>query len=1531
MSLAALARETEQVFARHETFHPRYGWLRKAVEGASTDPELFTKQDATVMLGVGKNMVNAIRYWGQAFKLLEEARNPSRPRLPWLVPSEFGKALFHDEGWDPYVEAPGTLWLLHWKLLTPRSMAPVWWLMFNAFQPMQFTDGTLHRFVFEAVSSMPGWNGIVESSIKKDVDCAIRMYTPRRAGQAVDDLIDCPFRELGLMELVQGESRTFRFVIGPKLNLPDAIVAYAALDFMARNRSNAKTITLARLAQDSGSPGRVFKLTEVDVFESLTRFASTDNRLHVTEQAGVKQLLVDGNPKDISSAVLHNYFRTTTKSTYVMPASLTGDVPIDTNGENSNDEIRLKDLKSTGEMSNKEFESTDHLTGTETVLSEASLRMKAEKMNQHIRIRSHFLRSINLERDADSIVARSYILTSRSVDVIRRIVAAMHDRSFPRAWSITGPYGSGKSSFAQFLDALFGPEGPARASAEAVLASVDLDLLAEVRRGREQLGAAEKGFIRAVVTAQREPAKLTLLRALEVGAQRYWGSEALPLDICRLLEGTDERQSPRQVTEVLMHLADYAPVLLIIDEFGKNLEAFADAGPEADLFVLQDVAEKASGSAALPVFLFTLQHLALTDYSFPIFLRREWSKVQGRFEEIPFLDSPPQAIHVLARAFDRSTASQSFERSVQGWAKRMYQKCQELGLEQAFSECAGLIADCYPLHPVTTLALPELCARYAQNSRTLFSFIASREPGSVATFLEQATMEDGLPTVTLDQVYEYFIGSANNMIGAAGEGSRWLEIERRLRESQGLDREDERCMRIIAVLNLISSGGALRASRAMIEFAFGDDVCNSDKVGAKLTELEARGLITYRRFADEYRIWQGSDFDIPAAVSAARDRIEGEPIATLLERVTPLVPAIAARHSQKKGILRYFVRHFADAASKPLEIPPEADGMILYLLSEEVPAAVLAPSTDGKPIVLVRTPDTGAVKEAALELVALKEVLEDCEALISDWVARREVQERLALAQRRLERVLDEAFHPSRSDVIWTLAGNGERLLLEGSLSRVLSELCDKAYSASPEIRNEMLSRRQLTSQGAKARRDLIEAMVSKPNEERLGLTGYGPEVAMYEAVLLWPGLHGCTQEGTVGFKEPKSDGNLQGVWMMLTDFFNKARKQYVSVSDIYAALMAPPIGLKEGPIPVLLTAALLYWADEVAIYEDGTFQPQLSVAHIERLIKNPDRFTVRAFDFQGARAEVIEAVRDGLGMEVRAGSRCRNSTILSLVVPLMSKIRALPEYTLRTRSLSEVALAVRQALLTSREPDQLLFEDLPAACGLDGFPLGPARATDRSKEFAKRLRQCLAEIEGAYVILLGDVRDALRREFGTPSGVSLREDLRVRAEHLVNQVLNPKLRSFLLVASDQGLADWDWLEAIAMNISGRPSQAWKDEDVANFRNALRDIAGAFARLEALHFERRAQKREGFDARKVTVTAPDGSEVSRVVWIDRALENSLTDIIQQALRQAEVRIGNAGRAGLIAMLAKHLERGEENEATSLYRAEDEQSGWARER
>jgi len=279
------------------------------VTASANAGDVFTDDEATVKLGVGKNMVNAIRYWGLAFKILEQKANPERPRVPLTVPSVFGSRLLGDDGWDPYLEDAASLWLLHWKLLSPKCHAPVWWVAFNDFTAIQFSESQLTAHVLE-LAAAAGWPAVVEASVKKDVDCLIRTYTVRRHGrQTLDDILDCPFRELGLIEAATGdEGRHWRFVVGEKPGLPDEIVAHAALDYAAASSDGARSISIARLAHDPGSPGAAFRLNETALFEALSRAVTSSDSLRVAEPGGLRQLLFDDDPAAIAARVLTGYY-----------------------------------------------------------------------------------------------------------------------------------------------------------------------------------------------------------------------------------------------------------------------------------------------------------------------------------------------------------------------------------------------------------------------------------------------------------------------------------------------------------------------------------------------------------------------------------------------------------------------------------------------------------------------------------------------------------------------------------------------------------------------------------------------------------------------------------------------------------------------------------------------------------------------------------------------------------------------------------------------------------------------------------------------------------------------------------------------------------------------------------------------------------------------------------------------------------------------------------------------------------------------
>lgn len=1119
-----------------------------------------------------------------------------------------------------------------------------------------------------------------------------------------------------------------------------------------------------------------------------------------------------------------------------------------------------------------------------------------------------FARSVNLERDTDAATLDGYLPTARALDTIDRVATALRDPTRTRSWSVTGPYGSGKSSLALLLDALVGPfADPARDTALRVVADVDADASERFRTAVESAAPAS-GLIRAVATAQRESAARTVVRALATGLRRYPAAtrrcRALLADAERLLGAAT--LPARAVADLVAEVAQIAPVLLVIDEFGKNLEFFADRADDADLFVLQEIAERANGPGGLPVFFLTLQHLAFEEYATgtDAAQRREWAKVQGRFEDIAFADSSSELLQLVARVLHHTEpVDDAFARAIERWAAAEHRKLRHLGIGERLPT-PDVLAAAYPLHPLTLAVLPEVCSRYGQRERTLFSFLARPEPHSVVDFLHETPVNVRTPpTVEVDRLFDYFMAGAATVLGSSDGASRWLEIDARIRETQGLSADEERLLKVVGILNLASRGGSLRASRPLLDYAF--PLLDLD---THLGALEARGLLVYRAFADEYRIWEGSDFDLQGAVEAARRSLAGASVAAVCERALLLTPLVAARHSQDKGILRFFERRYAaaDTTVSPPAAGDQADGVVAYVVDGTPPEAFsIDQDGTGKPVLLVYPTEGTDLLAAASDAAAIAEVLATSEALAHDWVARRELHERAALATHRFREVLDAAFSLD-GDGIRVRRPDGSAVTIAGrrSWSAVLSDICDDVYSSAPTVKNEMIARRELSSQAARARRDLLLAMVERNGEPKLGIEGYGPERAMLEAVLVDSGVYREHADGW-RFGPPSRTCDYTATWKAIDRCFSRSRHGRVGLDEIWQVLQAPPVALPEGLIPVLVTAALLARADDIAVYQDGTFQPVFGAELIERLVKTPERFAVKHFGPGGARAKVTVALSKRLELHAAPDT---NQTLIRLLATLVRTVRGLEEYTLHTSSVSETTRGVRQAIVTATEPDELLFTALPLALGLRPFPHAAAISDAAASTFAARLADALDELRQAYPTLLDEVVGTLATGIGRPANADMtdvRTELGVRARAIAERVLEPRLRSFLLAAGDTALDDTDWVENLAMNVAERPPAAWRDDDRRRFDAHLAELLAAYRRVEMLHLQHLDAPGSAV-ARQVVVTTPEGHTTGGVVWLDDGVAREIEDIVRTAIDAAAGRVGAHAAEALLASLAERI-------------------------
>lgn len=220
--------------------------------------------------------------------------------------------------------------------------------------------------------------------------------------------------------------------------------------------------------------------------------------------------------------------------------------------------------------------------------------MAGKPLSDYFKLQRRYYRSVNLERDLDqSEAVQGYVLTERSGEALRRIVAAFGNRRAHRAWTMTGAYGTGKSAFAHYLACLCAPQKSPSHQAALAIADYSFGPDSPELQGI-QACLPKKGLFRAVAVGQREPLTWTIARALANGADRFWHKKSLPImqqltDWQIEIESGMAQITNRQILAALAAVlkAAKADVLIVLDELGKNLEFAAHHRGIEDLYLLQ--------------------------------------------------------------------------------------------------------------------------------------------------------------------------------------------------------------------------------------------------------------------------------------------------------------------------------------------------------------------------------------------------------------------------------------------------------------------------------------------------------------------------------------------------------------------------------------------------------------------------------------------------------------------------------------------------------------------------------------------------------------------------------------------------------------------------------------------------------------------------------------------------------------------------------------------------------------------------------
>ncbi len=1142
-------------------------------------------------------------------------------------------------------------------------------------------------------------------------------------------------------------------------------------------------------------------------------------------------------------------------------------------------------------------------------------------LTEFVSIKTNYTRSINLERDADGIGAiESYIPTSRALRTIARAKDSLHSGKAQRAWSLVGPYGSGKSSFALFLSHLLGNKNSEQTKiAREVLARAEPALAKAITKSNEE-------YLSVLVTGSPEPLTKKLLSSILESAQAFYSTKTVKKPKV-LLEISNVLSEPEIAITKFLTLIDTLStslkksglngIFFVIDELGKFLEYEARHYGVNDIFVLQALAERAASANEFKLVLFVLLHQSFDQYAKGLgeSLKNEWGKIQGRFEEVPFLESEEQVLRVVSAAIVndlKPTSAKAVKQRILEITKNLSNLGALPGVLRK-KEAVELFSRSYPLHPVTAMILPALCQKIAQNERTLFSYLGSHEEHGLVSKLSQ--MEIG-EFITPANVFDYFVTNQSSVMGDYAIHRRWVEVQTAIERLGDASSDAIDLLKTIGLFNIVGSKGEFKPSKELLSNLF----TNKSKLSRTLKLLQDRSVVNYRKFSHEFRVWQGSDFDLEESLQIELNNLGNFALAEELNKSDQLVPVVARKYSIEAGTLRYFDPIFVDARSF-LRTPQKSKNprIIFYLVFGEDDKGLTGRLTDhfSELDVVVQCASSEKLRDAAAEVICLRKIQSTSPELNADPIAKREFEDRM-FTSASTEHQLILSFLDEPHLHSWMHKGKILEISRKRELQPQLSNVLQSIYTRAPIVHNELINRDRPSTQANAARNKLLLAMQDGEALPDLGIQKFPAEKAIYRALLKETGIHQYPEEalGCCNFVSPADNySNIHYAWSRIDTFLGSTEQEAKSFIELNDELMAPPYGVKAGLLPILYFANYLVNRSELALYENRKYRPEFTEEMIERFTKRPDEFSIQRFRIDGLRASIFAQYSKVIHGDTE------QRTLLELAKPLAKFMGSLPDYTKSTRrGLSERAQKVRNAFNLAKSPERLLLEELPKSLGYG--ELERANQADL-EDFSQMLIEVLRELRDAHQKMLDKQKGLLAQSLNREPEISITELRRISKQlyGLEGYSADAKgLNAFISRLTKVEGEDGPWFENVLMFLAHKPTAKWLDSDLDSAEYRLNDFANRILELEKIRLQVKEQNGIGDDVDFMllkTVKKGAGAR-DEVVAIDKALSKRISPIkekLETCLQELDNR--NERLAVLAALVNEFMNSNDSQSQESL--------------
>lgn len=1086
------------------------------------------------------------------------------------------------------------------------------------------------------------------------------------------------------------------------------------------------------------------------------------------------------------------------------------------------------------------------------------------KFNQCVEINENFKKSTNLQLDHGNLgFLEGYILSPSNQENLERIINSVHNQQ--SAFTFTGPYGSGKSSFALFLNELLAPS-----SSEAYQICFDKITNTDLKK----IKVFEPNSQREQLTITASPESPITLLASKLGCDPNSTS---------ILKSLEKRMKKAN------------GIIVVIDEMGKLLERTAQHQPQ-DIYILQQIAELANSSKGRLIFIGIL-HQSFVEYANNLnkTAQDEWYKIHGRFSDLVIDTSNEEKLDLIGRTIISDKKPVKTNDLLTCTIKTI---ATNRPIKQNHYE--SLLKQCWPLNPIVALLLGPLSLKnFGQNQRSIFSFLNSEEPNSFQQYLKKTTYSKEA-SYSIDMFWSYIQSNFDFILSRSSDARRWLLAQESLDKlyaqatvSKINTELASSILKFIALLEIFKSNSGLVASHELIHHLFASQHTELDEVLNQLRELS---IIRESYDKSGFVLFDGSDFDIDTALDSALEQVVDIDYERL-NKIASFQPIVAKKNYHETGTIRWM-----NISVIPFKLWKDDPTALSHGFNNSMFGAwlILVPSNTTeyeealeslntridydpkKPVILGVTQRYQEINDYARELLALEWIEKNTASLMGDRFARHEIDNRKSHVSLSINQIINDV----KQEIEWS--SNYNDSVAHGKLNTVLlnkkcSELAQKAFSQSPVLQTEMLNNNKPSGNANGAANALLRRMVLNRGEKRLGIADdtYPAEWGLFNIMLEKTGIYHSDAEGKYyAFGDPLTDEQkLQTLWNETESFLKSIDK--CTLKEIYSFWSQSPFGIKKGLHSVLFLSYLLSKEGNLAAYLQGMYLPEINELFVDYLIKESNEIEIKYIDMSDDRVEYVQQLHTVLGKEFKQ-FKYTKPNILDISRKLVAFIHGLNPWVLRTKDLEKTTMRFRDILKNASDPNKLIFEDM--------VKLFKIPVDELQTESLQPIITALVELQDAYPNLINKLGSALYSALQiNPLIEPDLESLKKRADAVNHASGDFRIDALATRLQTLNVDNDNDIAGIAGLAANKPIHDWIDLDVNRAIIEIGSLCDGFKKAELYtHFRGKQSNRKSF----VVLSSANGQDVQQS--LDFSLPendlNSIMDIKKQLHEYLEEKV-----------------------------------------